>query len=81
MSQATGYHPTYIAAWLDVENAQTPEERANRAAMMSRAPGDAFEQYSGNSQRQYETAQLAHTNKARSLGRAATQADAQMNSG
>ena len=57
MSQATGYHPTYIAAWLDVENAQTPEERANRAAMMSRAPGDAFEQYSGNSQRQYETAQ------------------------
>ena len=27
MSQATGYHPTYIAAWLDVENAQTPEER------------------------------------------------------
>ena len=57
MSQATGYHPTYIAAWLDVENAQTPEERANRAAMMSRAPGDAFEQYSSNSQRQYETGQ------------------------
>lgn len=57
MSQATGYHPTYIAAWLDVENADTPEERANRAAMMSRAPGDAFEQYSSNSQRQYETGQ------------------------
>ena len=29
----------------------------NRAAMMSRAPGSAFEQYSSNSQRQYETGQ------------------------
>lgn len=57
LAAQTGYHPTYIAAWVDVERGQTPEERANRAAQMIRASGDAFEQYSGNSQRQYETQQ------------------------
>ena len=55
MSNATGYHPTYIAAWLDVESAETPNERANRAAMMSRTSGDSFSQYADNSQRQWET--------------------------
>lgn len=57
LAAQTGYHPTYIAAWVDVEKGQTPEERANRAAQMIRVAGDAFEQYSGNSQRQYETQQ------------------------
>ena len=55
MSIATGYHPTYIAAWMDVESAETPDERANRAAMMSRTSGDSFSQYADNSQRQWET--------------------------
>ena len=57
LAEQTGYHPTYIAAWVDVENAKTPEERANRSAQMIRTGGDAFDQYSGNSQRQYETGQ------------------------
>ena len=57
LAAQTGYHPTYIAAWVDVERGKTPEERANRASQMIRAKGDAFEQYAGNSQRQYETQQ------------------------
>lgn len=57
LAEQTGYHPTYIAAWVDVERGKTPEEKANRAAQMSRGKGDAFTQYSDNSQRQYETGQ------------------------
>lgn len=57
LAAQTGYHPTYIAAWVDVERGKTPEEKANRAAQMSRGKGDAFTQYSDNSQRQYETGQ------------------------
>lgn len=57
LAAQTGYHPTYIAAWVDVERGKTPEEKANRAAQMSRGKGDAFTQYSDNSQRQHETKQ------------------------
>ena len=63
LSQQTGYHPTYIAAWVDVERGKTPEEKANRAAQMSRGKGDAFTQYSDNTQRQYETGQQMKNSK------------------